>query len=75
VVNSYLEVQGGYNMPTFIVPVDAPQGTIFKFTGNYEQLVNIPNPFDINLLTVKLKSPSVAAGLPPNYISLNGSDF
>jgi len=77
VVNSYLGVQGGYDMPTYIVPVDAARGTIVNFKGksDYKQYVDIPNPIDINQLTVKLKSPSVAAGLPPDYISLNGSEY
>lgn len=65
-VNSYLGVQGSYDMPTYIVPVDAAQATIVM---TMEQLV------DINLLTMKLKSPSVATGLPPDYISLNRSEF
>ena len=77
VVNNYIGVQGGYDMPTYIVPVDAARGTIVKFKGEsgYKQYVNIPNPIDINRITVKLKSPSVAAGLPPEYISLNGSKY
>jgi len=64
-------------MPTYIVPVDAARGTIVNFKGesDYRQYVNIPNPIDINHLTVKLKSPSVAAGLPPDYVSLNGSEY
>jgi len=73
VVNSYIGVQGGYDMPTFIVPVNAAWGTIVNFKG--KQLVDIPNPIDINCLTVKLKSPSVATGLPLDYISLNGSEY
>jgi len=58
-------MQGGYDMPTFIVLVYAAQGTIANFKGksDYKQFVDIPNPIDINCLTVKLKSPSVAAGL------------
>jgi len=77
VVNSYIGMQGGYDMPTFIVPVNAAWGTIINFKGksDYKQLVDIPNPIDINHLTVKLKSPSVAAGLPPDYKSLNGSKY
>jgi len=77
VVNNYIGIQGGYDMPTFIVPVDATWGTIVKFRSknNYSQHVNIPNPININHITVKLKSPSVAAGLPPEYISLNGSKY
>jgi len=52
-------------------PVNATQGIIVNFKGksDYKQLVDIFNPIDINHLTVKLKSPSVAAGLPPKYIS------
>jgi len=77
VVNSYIGVQGSYDMPTFIVPIDGAWGTIvnFRSKNNYLQYVNIPNPIDINCITVKLKSPSVAAGLPPEYISLNGSEY
>jgi len=77
VVNSYIGMQGGYDMPTFIVPVHATQGTIvnFRSKNNYNQYVNIPNPIGINCITVKLKSPSVAAGLLPEYISLNGSKY
>jgi hypothetical protein len=77
VVNSYLGVQGGYDMPTYIVPVNTARGTIVNFKGesDYKQYVDIPNWIDINRLTVKLKSPSVAAGLPPDYISLNGSEY
>jgi len=77
VVNSYIGVQGSYDMPTFIVPVDGAQGTIINFRSknDYLQYVNIPNPIDINRISVKLKSPSVAAGLPPEYISLNGSEY
>jgi len=72
VVNNYIGVQGSYDMPTFIVPVDGAQGTIvnFRSKNDYTQYVNIPNPININRITVKLKSPSVAAGLPPEYISL-----
>jgi len=64
-------------MPTFIVPVDGARGTIvnFRSKNDYLQYVDIPNPIDINRITVKLKSPSVAAGLPPKYISLNGSKY
>jgi len=64
-------VQGGYDMPTFIVPVNAAQGTIvnFRSKNDYSQYVDIPNPININCITVKLKSPSVAAGLPPEYIT------
>jgi len=63
-------------MPTFIVPVDGAWGTIvnFRSKNDYLQYVDIPNPIDINCITVKLKSPSVAAGLPPEYIS-NGSKY
>jgi len=70
-------MQGGYDMLTFIVPVKATQGTIVNFKGksDYKQFVDIPNPIDINHLTVKLKSPSVAVGLPLEYISLNGSKY
>jgi len=77
VVNSYIGVQGGYDMPTFIVPVDGARGTIvnFRSKNDYTQYVNIPNPININRITVKLKSPSVVAGLPPEYISLNGSEY
>jgi len=77
VVNSYIGIQGGYDMPTFIVPVDGARGTIvnFRSKNDYSQEVNIPNPININCITVKLKSPSVAAGLPPKYISLNGSEY
>jgi len=77
VLNSYIGVQGGYDMPTFIVPVDAAWGTIvnFRSKNNYSQYVDIPNPIDINCITVKLKSPSVATGLPPEDISLNGSEY
>jgi len=77
VVNSYIGVQGGYDMPTFIVPVNAARGSIvnFRSKNNYSQYVNIPNPININCITVKLKSPSVAAGLPSEYISLNGSEY
>jgi hypothetical protein len=77
VVNSYIGVQGGYDMPTFIVPVDAAWGTIVKFKGksDYKQLGDIPNLIYINHLTVKLKSPSMATGLPLDYISLNGSKY
>jgi hypothetical protein len=73
--NSYIGVQGGYDMPTFIVPVNAAQGTVvnFRSKNDYRQYVDIPNPIDINGITVKLKSPSVPTGLPPDYISLNGS--
>jgi len=64
-------------MPTFIVPVNATQGAIvnFRSKNDYRQYVDIPNPIDINRITVKLKSPSMAAGLPPEYISLNGSKY
>jgi len=77
VVNSYIGVQGGYDMPTFIVPVDGAWGTIvnFRSENDYTQYVDIPNPIVINLITVKLKSPSVAVGLLPEYISLNGSEY
>jgi len=77
VVNNYIGMQGGYDMPTFIVPVDSTWGTIvnFRSENNYSQYVDIPNPIDINRITVKLKSPSVATGLPPEYISLNGSKY
>jgi len=77
VINSYIGVQGGYDMPTFIVPVDATRGTIvnFRSENDYSQYVDIPNPIDINCITVKLKSPSMAAGLPPKYRSLNGSKY
>jgi len=70
-------MQGGYDMPTFIVPVDATQGTIVKFKGksDYKQFVDILNPIDINCITVKLKSPSVAARLLCEYISLNRSEY
>jgi len=59
-------------MPTFIVLVDAAWGGIVNFKGksDYKQFMDIPNPVDINCLTVKLKSPSVAL-----YISLNGSKY
>jgi len=33
VVNSYIGVQGGYDMPTFIVLVNAAWGTIINFKG------------------------------------------
>jgi len=64
-------------MPTFIVPVDGAWGTIanFRSKNNYLQYVDIPNPININHITVKLKSPSVARGLPPQYISLNGTEY
>jgi len=64
-------------MPTFIVPVDATCGTIvnFRSKNGYRQYVDIPNPININCITVKLKSPRMAAGLPPDYISLNGSEY
>jgi len=77
VVNNYIRVQGGYDMPTFIVPVDTTQGTIvnFRSENDYRQFVDIPNLIDINCITIKLKSPSIAAGLPPEYISLNGSEY
>jgi len=77
VVSSYIGVQGSDDMPTFIVPVDGAQGTIvnFRSENNYLQYDNIPNPININRITVKLKSPSVAVGLPPEYISLNGSKY
>jgi len=77
VVNSYIGVKGGYDMPTFIIPINGARGTIvnFRSKNNYLQYVNIPNPININRITVKLKSPSVAAGLPPEYISLNGSKY
>jgi len=77
VVNSYIGVQGGYDRPTFIVPVNGARGTIvnFRSENDYNQEVNIPNPIDINCITLKLKSPSVAAGMPPEYISLNGSEY
>jgi len=41
VVNNYIGVQGGYNMPTFIVPVDASWGTIvnFRSKNDYSQYV------------------------------------
>jgi len=70
-------VQGGYDMPTFIVLVNGAWGTIFNFRSknNYSQYVDIPNPININSIKVKLKSPSVAAGLPPEYISLHGSKY
>jgi len=77
VINNYISMQGGYDMPTFIVLVDGAWGTIVNFRSekNYNQYVNIPNLIDINHITVKLKSPSVAMGLPPEYISLNGSEY
>jgi len=77
VVNNYIGMQGGYDMPTFRVPVNSTQGTIFNFRSKngYSQYVDIPNPIDINCITVKLKSPSVAARLPPEYVSLNGSEY
>jgi len=77
VVNSYIGIQGGYDMPTFIVPIEGARGTIvnFRSKNNYSQYVDIPNPININHIKVKLKSPSVAAGLPPKYISLNGSEY
>jgi len=77
VVSNYIGVQGGYDMRTFIVSVNSAWGTIVncRSKNNYSQYVNIPNPIDINIITVKLKSPSVAAGLPPEYISLNGSEY
>jgi len=61
VVNNYIGVQGGYDMPSFIVPVDSAWGTIvnFRSENDYSQYVDIPNPIDINRITVKLKSPSV----------------
>jgi len=31
IVNSYIGVQGGYDMPTFIVPVNATWGTVVNF--------------------------------------------
>jgi len=59
-------------MPKFIVLVDAAQSTTinFKSAGDCDQLVDILNPNGINCLTVKLKSPSVAAGLLLDYISM-----
>jgi len=77
VVNNYIGIQGGYDMPTYIVPINGGWGTIvnFRSKNNYMQHVNIPNPININHITVKLKSPSVATGLPPEYISLNGSEY
>jgi len=77
VINSYIGMQGGYDMPAFIVPVNAAWGTIVNFRrkNNYSQYVDIPNPININRITVKLKSPSMAAGLPPEYISLKGSEY
>jgi len=77
VVNSYISVQGGYDRPTFIVPINGARGTIvnFRSKNDYNQQVNIPNPIYINRITVKLKSPSVATSMPPEYISLNGSEF
>jgi len=77
VVSSYIGIQGSYDMPTFIVPVNGARGTIvnFRSKNDYSQYVDIPNPININHITVKLKSPSVAAGLPPEYISLNGSEY
>jgi len=59
------------------VPVDGARGTIvnFKSSSDDEQFVDIPNPININCLTVKLKSPSVEAGSLPEYISLNGSEY
>jgi len=33
VVNSYIVMQGGYDMPTFIVLVNAAWGTIVNFKG------------------------------------------
>jgi len=70
-------VQGRYDVPTFIVPVNAAQGTIVNFRSkkDYRQYVDIPHPININCITVKLKSPSVATGLPSDYISLNGSKY
>jgi len=64
-------------MPTFIVPINSAWGTIvnFRSKNNYSQYVDIPNLIDINHITVKLKSPGVATGLPPEYISLNGSEY
>jgi len=60
VVNNYIGMQGGYDMPTFIVPIDGAWGTIINLRSknNYSQYVDIPNPIDINQITVKLKSPS-----------------
>jgi len=71
VINNYIGMQGGYDMPTFIVLVDGAWGTIvnFRSENNYSQYVDIPNPININSITVKIKSPSVAAGLLPEYIS------
>jgi len=70
-------MQGGYDMPTFIVPFAAAQGTVVKFRSgsDYRQYVDIPNPIDINCIKIKLKSPSVAAVLLPDFISLNGSEY
>jgi len=77
VINNYIGMQGGYDMPSFIVPVDATWGTIvnFRSKNNYSEYVEIPNPININHITVKLKSPSMATGLLPEYISLNGSKY
>jgi len=51
-------VQGGYDMPTFIVLVDAAWGAIVNFKGksDYKQFVNIPNPIDINCISKTQKS-------------------
>jgi len=77
VVNNYIGVQGRYDMPTFIVLVNATWGTIVNFRSgsDYEQFVDISNPININHITLKLKSPSMAAGLLPEYISLNGLEY
>jgi len=58
VVNNYIGVQGGYDMPTFLVPVDAACTIVNIRSGSdYRQYVDISNPIDINRITVKLKSP------------------
>jgi len=46
-------------MPTFIVPVNATQGTLvnFRSKNDYRQFVDTPNPIDINCIRIKLKNP------------------
>jgi len=41
VVNNYIGMQGGYDMPTFIVPVNGAWGTIvnFRSKNDYSQYV------------------------------------
>jgi len=43
-VNNYIGVQGGYDMPTFIVPVDAPWITLvnFRSKNDYSNILTSP---------------------------------